>query len=183
MTHKTVRQAKGFTLMELLIVIGIIAILTVAFLPTLRGGQAKARDVAKKTLVENVTSALESMINDGIQLPADTGLGAHFCITDYTQDPGKAIATAITRTPQAFPVPAQPGNDDLCSRGYLFYKNLGATSYILAFQVETPENANVEAAANPAAIEALATFSDALALTDQPVAGGNNGSYYYMVAK
>ncbi|GEM_PF-874372 len=55
-------REKGFTLVELLIVIAIIAILTVAFLPGALKAPAKARDAQRQKAVYDISAALESYI-------------------------------------------------------------------------------------------------------------------------
>ncbi|MBI2638253.1 prepilin-type N-terminal cleavage/methylation domain-containing protein [Candidatus Peregrinibacteria bacterium] len=55
-------REKGFTLVELLIVIAIIAILTVAFLPGALKAPAKARDAQRQKAVRDIQAAVESYI-------------------------------------------------------------------------------------------------------------------------
>lgn len=62
---KTLKKAqKGFTIIELLIVIAIIAILAGLVLNNFQGAQAKARDTQRVTDVNNIHSKLEEYYNE-----------------------------------------------------------------------------------------------------------------------
>lgn len=58
-------RQRGFTLVEILIVIVIMAILMVLAVVNLRSGQADARDVERKTDVANIARALEVYYDSG----------------------------------------------------------------------------------------------------------------------
>ena len=70
---KMMKSKNGFTLIELLIVIAIIAVLAVAFLPTLLGAPAKGRDTARIASLQKVQKVLinEDLIGNGY--PNTTG--------------------------------------------------------------------------------------------------------------
>lgn len=57
-------RLKAFTLIELLIVITIIGILSVALIPRITGGPAKARDTSRKSDLQGIASALELYASD-----------------------------------------------------------------------------------------------------------------------
>lgn len=80
---------KAFTLIELLIVIAIIAILTVAFLPGALKAPAKARDAQRVKAVNDVAAVLESYAAEhNGTLPANNAI-ADFCLTVVdTKDTG-----------------------------------------------------------------------------------------------
>ncbi len=62
---------KGFTLLELLVVIAILAILAVVGMGQYRTSQIKARDGQRKSDLSNIARALEMYYNDFGQYPVD----------------------------------------------------------------------------------------------------------------
>jgi len=68
---KTLKKAqRGFTIIELLIVIAIIAILAGLVLNNFQGAQAKARDTQRVTDINNVHSKLEEYYNENGAYPS-----------------------------------------------------------------------------------------------------------------
>lgn len=61
---------KGFTIIELLVVIVIIGILVALALPQLFAAQARGRDTDRKNELKNLQQKLESYFNDNGQYPA-----------------------------------------------------------------------------------------------------------------
>ena len=59
-----VRNVKGFTMVELMIVIAIIGVLAVALIPTLTGAQAKARDTSRISGVTNASTSMTAFATD-----------------------------------------------------------------------------------------------------------------------
>lgn len=66
---KSLKSQKGFTIIELLIVIAIIAILAGLVLNNFQGAQAKARDTQRVTDVNNIHSKLEEYYNENNAYP------------------------------------------------------------------------------------------------------------------
>ena len=64
------RSTSGFTIVELLVVIVVIAILVALTLPNLFGLQRRARDDDRKNDLKNVQSALETYYSDSQAYPA-----------------------------------------------------------------------------------------------------------------
>lgn len=67
---KILKKNGGFTIIELLVVIVVIAILIALTLPNLFGLQRRARDDTRKNDLKNVQSALETYFNDNNAYPA-----------------------------------------------------------------------------------------------------------------
>jgi general secretion pathway protein G len=60
---------KGFTLVEMLIVVVIIGILSAALLPRLQGAQSSARDAARRSDLSQLGSAILSYYNNRGEYP------------------------------------------------------------------------------------------------------------------
>lgn len=119
------RFGKAFTLIELLIVITIIGILAVALIPRVTQGPAKARDVKRKSDVQNIGTSLELYYSDLASYPAGAGGCAE---TDLT--------TPLSDYTQAIPTDPNSSNDTLgCTGGY-YYQNLNGSSFAVVTKLE-----------------------------------------------
>lgn len=86
-----------FTLIEILIVIVIIGILTVALLPRITWAQAKARNVARKADLNQVATALAAYNGDNGSYPdALTALETDSYLKSLPKDPGNKKACSST---------------------------------------------------------------------------------------
>lgn len=199
------RKARGFTLIELLIVIAIIAILSVAFLPTLRGGQAGARNAARKSAANDIVLGVEKIINnDGLPSGLTGGsvpVSAGECLSFNVAGNGLNIAKALGTSPA---VQAHASTNGFCSSGYYYrsYRPDGnpsvagdsganaPTNYIVAVKVEQPvSNGNVtdgtlSTPADGSSVTqtnvntAFPTFNDAITKT-----GGTPNSLLWVITK
>lgn len=87
---------RGFTIVELLVVIVVIAILVALTLPNLFGLQKRARDDTRKNDLKNLQQALETYYNDNNRYPADLSALTTQYINAVPTDPK---GTAYTYTP------------------------------------------------------------------------------------
>jgi prepilin-type N-terminal cleavage/methylation domain-containing protein len=140
---KTLKKAQqGFTIIELLIVIAIIAILAGLVLNNFQGAQAKARDTQRVTDINNVHSKLEEYYNENGAYP-QTFTQATFPGIDgssLTDADGAAIVinAAVADETAALAV-TNPGN----TNEYLYVAfptgcTNNCTGYVLKTFVERP---------------------------------------------
>jgi general secretion pathway protein G len=122
---KTIKEQKGFTLLELLIVIVIIGILALLIIPNITSAPKKARDTQRKTDLTAIRKGLEEYFVNNNAYPAGT---------DYA---GMNDLTAASTGPIMKTVPVDPKNT-----GSLVYHytptGTPATSYTLTACLENP---------------------------------------------
>ena len=132
---------RGFTLIELMIVIVILGILMGTILPRLTGAQSRARDTARIADLTNIAQALEVYYNDNGQYPdADAGN----CLAS-----DGASADAIGAYLKGDKI-IEPASETLSTAGCVgsyYYmplarKGVQNAAYVLASDVETWQTAN-----------------------------------------
>ncbi len=103
---KTANNQKGFTLIELMVVIAIIAILAVVGVTVYNGTQKSARDARRRADVDAITSAIESAKTANTNVYAPVTGAANFAGGSMPVDTSTAKYSILTRTDGT--TPAQP---------------------------------------------------------------------------
>jgi prepilin-type N-terminal cleavage/methylation domain-containing protein len=148
---------KGFTLIELLIVITIIGILAVAFLPSVLGAPAKARDVQRISSIQKIATTLSTKAISGGLSAAFSAPAKFYCINAGTNltITGDASTTPVTvGTPADFggKLPSDPkkliiqgGSNVACAAGeYLMQYMPTGYTYAIYGAVESADNGNMD---------------------------------------
>jgi type II secretion system protein G len=76
-------KRKGFTMIELLVVIGIIALLAVFLVPTLLGAKDRAKETAVKGVMHSVQLALEAYEMENLTYPLDNNVPLESLCNNY----------------------------------------------------------------------------------------------------
>jgi type II secretion system protein G len=154
---------RGFTLIELMIVIVILGILMGTILPRLTGAQSRARDTARIADLNNISQALEVYSSDEGEYP-DAACSGAAGTGDNCLDMGCSTAgdtyMVLKDYMKGNRVPQNVGKqtDTLGCVGSYYYTPLykGGSknqSYVLASDVETWQMANYETGSTPGPTE------------------------------
>ncbi len=116
------KQHRGFTLIEILIVVAIIAILASVVLVGLGPTQQQGRDARRISDLREVQNALELYYNKYGTYPSDTSWAT--LVTDLTSS---STAIGVTQVP----------NDPTPSKTYYFESFTGGSSYVIGAVLES----------------------------------------------
>jgi len=121
--HKNLYKfSKGFTLVELLVVMAIIGILAVVSLANFRTSQMKGRDVQRKSDLRQIANALEAYMGDHGGYPSSSngkikacGCGNGTLECNWDEDSGERELCDKNNTVYMSKVPGDPsGNPNYC---------------------------------------------------------------------
>src|ERR1035441_9345033 len=96
-TNKLVLRQRGFTLLELLIVIVIIGILALLIIPNITSAPKKARDTKRKTDLTTLRKGLEEYFVNNNVYPASSGtVGSSGVLAELTVGSAPIVKTLPT---------------------------------------------------------------------------------------
>jgi len=156
------KKIKGFTLIELMVVMSIIAFLLLASLAGLTYGLKKARDTSRQRAIATLQTALLAYYNDNLEFPHDlSGIcrqisvnGTSFEKCDITgltglNDTGSATSDNPENAPlyqyfeEGFRSPiAISGNKDL-DKAMAYYVNADGSKYAICTLTELASSGNI----------------------------------------
>jgi type II secretion system protein G len=179
---------RGFTLIELMIVIVILGILMGTILPRLSGAQGRARDTARVADLNAISQALETYFNDFGSYPGTNGTVE--CLSESSTNSGSKLAIYL----KGGKIPTPPSatqqikiGSTTCTGQYAYApinsRGVSAGGYMLATDVETFQNANYNLSSLPSIDNAadVTDFSPVKGTTLQSVDASNAANTIYVL--
>jgi prepilin-type N-terminal cleavage/methylation domain-containing protein len=160
-----INKRKGFTLIEILIVVAIIAILASVVLVGLGPTQQAGRDARRISDLSEVQNGLELYYNKNGQYPAP-GAGTW------------SAGLAATLTGAGINVSSVP-SDPSSNRTYQYWYSSGEASYVLGAQLENTNNSVFTNFTGPvvSGMTATVTASGTITIVPADCAGSSDGNY------
>ncbi len=170
-----IRQRKGFTLIEILIVVAIIAILASVVLVGLGPTQQSGRDARRISDLREVQNALELFYNKCGFYPgtAPSGVCATIAGSPGTAWSGTTASLSATLMAAAIGINSPLPDDPSTNRTYAYGYNAANTAYILAAALENANNSAVGSGYNPPSTTGIAGWSeDSVTITPATTCSG-----------
>lgn len=128
---------KGFTLVELLIVIAILAILSSLGVSNFQSARIKARDISRKSDLQTISKSLETYVNDHRTYPLSDSNGKIICkslsvICDWGAEFSDDTGTIYSAT-----LPED-------SSGFTYWYSSAGTSYTLYAHLENGNDSAID---------------------------------------
>jgi type IV pilus assembly protein PilE len=133
-----IKNKLGFTLVELLIVIAILAILATVSFANFTTSRIKAKDISRKSDLQTIAKSLEAYVNDHRAYPSSDASGRIVCKPTGTPSycAWGEIFSDSTGTIYAAKLPSDPG-------GYNYYYVTSGTGYNLYTHLENAQDPNL----------------------------------------
>lgn len=134
---------KGFTLVEMVIVITVIGLLTAYLIPKVTSAQARARDIARKADITAISTALVQYKQDHGEFPnkpKNSGRQDWFSMSKLYNDYLSWYLSNIPQDPSNKWFEEAELKDRWCSNWYCYLSDWNI--FLLAYAVDNPENGN-----------------------------------------
>lgn len=149
-------RRRGFTLIEMVVVISIIGILAAMLVPTVSGMVAKARDARRKSDIQKIALALEMWRDQNGRYPTPDEAGTNSCggwrASDTSDFMQILVTSGFLKAYPADPINTGDGCSGYCYSYYRYdpYCGIPAAFYVLGARVlelgPDPRRANVAGA-------------------------------------
>lgn len=166
---------KGFTLVELMIVIAIIGILAAVLYPSLMGYLERTRDTNRQQAMNQVGTALGTYFADMNAYPTH-GSGSDKCLDDIKGDlegTGKAVQYLKTLPKDPKAASNKIGN---CASGYAYFNLKDTSAYMVGAKMEVVTNGNMALDTLPTGVTGKATFNELMGNPDQKTVADAQGA-------
>ena len=135
-------KKRGFTLIELMVVVAVIGVLTAILVPAVGGLTAKGRDVRRKADISSIAMALELFMDKYGRYPTSGESGSDSCSGWRGSDTADFMQVLITegflKTYPADPINTGGGCSGYCYSYYLYpvgYAGVPVNFYVLGARI------------------------------------------------
>ncbi len=119
------KHQSGFTLLELLVVIGIIAVLAVIGISSYSTAQKKSRDAKRRSDLKTIQTALEQYYSIcGFRYPTPAGAATKYFSSIYCPTPTQGIMPTVPVDPYTTPYPCGTNTTSCTENNYIICTTL-----------------------------------------------------------